>query len=236
MLIAFEPHVHRSYSLPAKINGREYYDYLRGQWRDGTPICYYPGLGSCSVAVNYVFPTDPPELGSEENFDGQGTRNEPGDRRLLLSTGPFRMDPGDHQEITAAILFVPGGPDRYEMIRWLHHAATQVRYQYPALAQFRIEPKEQSPTSGSGDFALGIYPNPAAHRVTFEFEIPASGHVEITVLDVLGRRVLVPVDGIFGSGRHRLDTALHGLAAGVYTARIEAHNVSGTRSFVVVGP
>ena len=62
-----------------------------------------------------------------------------------------------------------------------------------------------------------------------------AGHVQITVLNVLGRRVLVPVEGVYGSGRHRVDVNPLGVAAGVYTARIEAHNVSGTRSFVVVG-
>ncbi|NNE47819.1 MAG: T9SS type A sorting domain-containing protein [Rhodothermales bacterium] len=217
----------------------EFYYYLQARYRDGTPMCsgwtINRGCPFHTEAANFIFPTDPPEYWSEENIYADGTPNEPGDRRLLLSTGPFRMDPGEYQEITAAILFVPGGPDRYEMIRWLHHAASHVRYLYPALSQFEIEQSEQYATPGPDNFALGIHPKPAAEHVTLEFEIPVAGHVQITVLNVLGRRVLVPVEGVYGSGRHWVDVNLLGLAAGVYTARIEAHNVSGARSFVLAG-
>lgn len=217
------------------VTGGEYYGYLQGLWRDGTQICNYPVFGGCPVTDNFIFPADPPEFGSEENIDGRGTPNEPGDRRLLLSTGPYRMDPGDGQEITAAILFVPGGPDRYEMIHSLHEAAAQVRYLYPALSQFEIRQPDPLLPPGPDNFALSIYPNPAAERITFDFEIPAPGHVQLSVLDVLGRRALVPLDGTSGSGRHRVNVNLTGLAAGVYTARIDAHNRSGSRPFIVVG-
>lgn len=90
-------------------NTREPYDYLRGIWRDGTPMThggtgYNPG--STNV-TRYIFPGDPVtgSYWSEENTDGRGSRNTPADRRGLMSTGPFDFAPGQAQEIVLAIVW-----------------------------------------------------------------------------------------------------------------------------------
>ena len=45
------------------------------------------------------------EFWSEENTDGNGSRNTPADRDFLISTGPFQLLPGESQEITLAIIW-----------------------------------------------------------------------------------------------------------------------------------
>lgn len=83
------------------------YRYLRGIWRDGTPMTL-GGVGhGGSTPVDYMFPGDPVrrEFWSEENTDGAGSRNTPSDRRFMQSTGPFTMMPGDEQEIVFGIVW-----------------------------------------------------------------------------------------------------------------------------------
>ncbi len=84
------------------------YGYLRGLWTDGSRMTFGGdgegddlGLGT----TNFMFTGDPPGFWSEDNTDGSGSRNVPADRRFLMSTGPFTMNPGDRQEIVFGIVF-----------------------------------------------------------------------------------------------------------------------------------
>lgn len=62
------------------------------------------------------FPTDGDPLKLSGDIDGFGTNLPPGDRRLSMSSGPFKMQPGDVQEIVVAVLGgivnQPGGNNR----------------------------------------------------------------------------------------------------------------------------
>lgn len=74
--------------------------------RDGRRISA-TGDGSSGVApfTNYAYPGDPVTgVGwSEMNTNGAGQRGAPGDRRFLMSTGPWTMKPGETQELIWAI-------------------------------------------------------------------------------------------------------------------------------------
>ncbi len=98
-------------------NADEYYQYLAGQWRDGTGITFGgSGLGFSNTPTNYMFPADPPQFWSEANIDGAGTENPPADRRFLQSAGPFTMLPGDEQEIVFGIVWAQGG-DQFSSVQ-----------------------------------------------------------------------------------------------------------------------
>ncbi|NND70317.1 MAG: T9SS type A sorting domain-containing protein [Rhodothermales bacterium] len=88
-------------------NSDDPYNYLRGIWRDNTPMTFGgTGYGG-SQSTNFMFPGDASkkEFWSEENTDNAGSRNTPADRRFLLSTGPFTMNPGDVQDIVYGIVW-----------------------------------------------------------------------------------------------------------------------------------
>ena len=86
-------------------DAEDFYGYLRGRWKDGSPLTVGgDGFGG-SVPTNFMFPGDPPSFWSEDNTDGTGARNIPADRRLLMSTGPFTLQPGDVQEIVFGIVW-----------------------------------------------------------------------------------------------------------------------------------
>ena len=100
-------------------NAPDAYNYLQGRWRNGQPMTKGgTGLGFSGESTTFMFPDNPPEFWSEENTDGENNRSAPGDRRIVLSTGPFNFAPGETQEIVFAIIFAQG-IDRFDSVQKL---------------------------------------------------------------------------------------------------------------------
>lgn len=107
------------------ITGSDYYNYLRGFWKDGTPF-YYGGSGHLSspganpaVRCDFMFPGDTDPLGWGTNgvpqplWTEQTAGNEPYDRRFVQSAGPFILKPGAINNITVGVVWARasgGGP------------------------------------------------------------------------------------------------------------------------------
>lgn len=82
-------------------NSTQYYQYMTGFWRDGTPFtCGGTGYGG-SLPTDYVYPAD-----TYTGTGSCGTWNElgtPGDRRFMQSSGPFELQPGAVNYITIGL-------------------------------------------------------------------------------------------------------------------------------------
>ena len=112
------------------INAVQYYNYLRGIWKDGSPLVYggngYQTAGA--VQCNFMFP------GNSDDTYWYGTNgvpqaytwtestplgpnsvpNEPSDRRFLQTAGPFTLKPGAVNYITTGVVWArtsSGGPE-----------------------------------------------------------------------------------------------------------------------------
>jgi len=84
----------------------ETYNYMQGLNADGTPVHFFDD--TLQAVTTFQVPGDP--------VAGTGwLDSSPADRRLMLSTGPFTMMPGDSQEVTIAII-VGQGTDRLSSI------------------------------------------------------------------------------------------------------------------------
>ncbi|MBK7094888.1 MAG: hypothetical protein IPH57_07535 [Saprospiraceae bacterium] len=87
-------------------NATEYYRYLTGYWKDGTPITKGGSgynLGSNDTA-KYVFPDAPNDPNGWSCF----SENLPSaDRRTVQATGPFVLKPGDVNELIIGVPWVP---------------------------------------------------------------------------------------------------------------------------------
>ena len=110
----------------------ESYNYMNGLLPNGDPYEYPANSGN---ETKFFHSGDP--------VAGTGDRDDnPSDRRLMLSSGPFTMAPGDTQEVVVAII-VSQGSDRLSSIGLLK--------QYDAQAQavfdlnFRIPPPPPRP-------------------------------------------------------------------------------------------
>jgi len=99
------------------ITAADYYSYLQGFWKDGTPF-YYGGTGHISdpstdptVPCDFMFPgdTDPLGWGTDGNpqipWTEQSSNNPPNDRRFVQSAGPFILKPGSVNNITVGVVW-----------------------------------------------------------------------------------------------------------------------------------
>lgn len=105
-------------------NGTEYYNYLRGIWRDGSKMVY-GGTGHNSdpdatdIQADFMFPGDTDPLGwgtdgvVQEEWTEETSNNTPFDRRFIQSAGPFTLQPGAINNITVGVVWAQasaGGP------------------------------------------------------------------------------------------------------------------------------
>jgi hypothetical protein len=108
-------------------NAEHYYNYLRGIWKDGSPMVYGgDGFLSGGVECDFMFPgtSDPYWLGTDSVAQEiwtetapngpNSTPNTPSDRRFIQSAGPFTLKPGNVNYITTGAVWArtsSGGPE-----------------------------------------------------------------------------------------------------------------------------
>lgn len=99
------------------INASDYYNYMRGFWKDNSPF-YYGGSGHFSdpeanllVECEFMFPGDSDPLGwgtggiPQPVWTEQTANNPPNDRRFVQSAGPFVLRPGAINNITVGVVW-----------------------------------------------------------------------------------------------------------------------------------
>jgi hypothetical protein len=105
-------------------NASDYYNYMRGIWRDGTPNRYggtghQSTTGASAPIAKYMFPgtSDPVGWGvsglSVPSWTEETENNLPMDRRFCQSAGPFTLEPGAVNNITVGVVWAranTGGP------------------------------------------------------------------------------------------------------------------------------
>lgn len=78
------------------------------------------------------------------------------------------------------------------------------------------------------------YPNPFSTVTTVQYHLPESGHVSVTVHDILGREVARPVDGVQSLGMNEVLIEGSTLASGVYFVRVATAGESIVRQITLV--
>ncbi|MCB2213103.1 T9SS type A sorting domain-containing protein [bacterium] len=136
------------------------------------------------------------------------------DYRVLITTGPFTLMPGESVDLamTYAVGYGFDGlvDTTTEMENfWLSAPETQQGSQQPL-------------TLSLGD----PYPNPFNASVMIPFQLDQRGHATIAVTDILGRRVATLLNGVRSPGQHRVTFTGDDLASGVYFVTL----TSGERS------
>jgi hypothetical protein len=99
-----------------------------------------------------------------------------------------------------------------------------------------VGPLEVDYASGDGiriDRLAEPYPNPAAGRVTVEFELADDSPVNLAVYDLAGRRVAQPVEGELPAGRHTVTWDSTATPSGVYLIRLQTNDATLTRRVIV---
>jgi hypothetical protein len=84
------------------------------------------------------------------------------------------------------------------------------------------------------DLILSACPNPFNPATTVRFALPQAGVVKLEILDVSGRKVAVPVDGLREAGRHEVAFDGARLPSGVYFAKLSWEGNATVRKLVLM--
>lgn len=86
----------------------QHYNYLQGLWLDGSPQTYGGMWAYGNIPCHFMFPgnSDPYGFGTsgipQTPYTEFTSNNTPADRRMIVSMGPFTLEPGEVETITEA--------------------------------------------------------------------------------------------------------------------------------------
>jgi hypothetical protein len=84
-------------------------------------------------------------------------------------------------------------------------------------------------------FALeGNFPNPFREETNVRFALPEATHVRLTIYDMLGRQVHVPVDEKMPAGTHTVPFEAGALSSGTYVYRLVTEQQQATGKMVLI--
>ncbi|MBN2260307.1 MAG: T9SS type A sorting domain-containing protein [Clostridiales bacterium] len=78
------------------------------------------------------------------------------------------------------------------------------------------------------------YPNPFIDNTNVEYFLPENSDVEISLYDMLGKKIKVLFKGCREAGDHTLETSMSNIAAGTYYYRLEAGNNREIRKCIII--
>lgn len=85
-------------------SGQEFYNYITGRWKDGSPLTKGgTGYGG-TEPVKYAFPDDP---ANSSGWSMCAVNAGQGDRRTIQATGPIVLKPGALNELIVGVVWVP---------------------------------------------------------------------------------------------------------------------------------
>jgi hypothetical protein len=173
----------------------DYYNYLRGIWKDGIPITYGgdghgAGSGATAFACNFMFPgvSDPTGWGTnhipQNPWDEAIAGNVPGDRRFMMSAGAFTLMPGGVKCVTTSAVWARTGTGgALASVALLQQADDEIQQYFNSC--FSIYPTSVNDVSAISN-SINVFPNPF-HDYTI-INLPSAKHetFEIIVYDLLG--------------------------------------------------
>ena len=78
------------------------------------------------------------------------------------------------------------------------------------------------------------YPNPFNAGTTFEFDIPSTSNINLSVFDLLGRKVALLLNSSFSPGNYKYKWDAPNLPSGIYFYRLQTNNYSAVKKFVII--
>ncbi|HZG00522.1 MAG TPA: hypothetical protein VEY71_05940, partial [Chitinophagales bacterium] len=84
-------------------NTSDFYGYMSGKWKDGTPFTEGGTAYGGSAPTRYVFPDAP---STNTGWSECSEQNTAADRRIVQSSGPFTLLPGASNDIVVGVVWV----------------------------------------------------------------------------------------------------------------------------------
>jgi hypothetical protein len=197
----------------------DYYNYLRGVWRDGKQLTYgLDGTDQSRPPATHMFPGN---WWTENNTDNQGKTNSPGDRRALGSIGPYNLAPGQELKFTVAYTFTPGSATTSSLTKApLDAQAVKSFFQANNLGRKVAQTPE-----------LVLHPNPANDLLTLQLPYTfESKNATIQISDRVGRVVLNTNTNLNAEKSARLN--INKLDKGIYQIKVISGNQTAVSRLV----
>lgn len=218
------------------VNAVEYYNVMNGNWKDGTPFtCGGNGYGG-TINANWAYSGDP--INSNVNTDpnnicGYWVENgTPGDRRMILSSGPFTLNAGQMQEVEYAFVTSFDSSSVGNNLISLTKLKTDIQKVNAFYNQVNKPNCLQAITIGvtellkQNDFSL--FPNPAKSLITVSSTITGPVKINYEIVDVLGKVVMQNEN----SSSDKFTINVSSLNSGIYFARLHVNNSVVVKKFV----
>lgn len=215
--------------------GQEYYNYMAGFWKDDTPFtCGGNGYGG-TVNTNWVYPGDPNGTASSDpaNTCSNWFENAVGgDRRLILSSGPFTLNAGQMQEVEYAFVTSFDSSAAFGGAMSLGKLKTDIQKINTFYNLVNKPNCLQAINVGltevvkQNDFAL--FPNPAKSFITISSTIIGTVKVNYEIVDVLGKVVMQSEN----TGSDKFSININDLNSGIYFLRLQVNNSVVVKKFV----
>jgi hypothetical protein len=197
----------------------EYYNYLKAIWLDSTHLTAGgQGYGGAEP-INYIYPGNPV---TGEGWSEVSANNEIDDRRGLVSTGPYSLDPDDEIELDFALVFARdytgGDLANLNSVSLLKERIAEVQDFYDG-------------SLGEEEFQLPqvdveIYPNPFDEFITIKSDIN-SQNLSYSVFDIIGE---VIISGTVQNNQSQIN--LKNLIKGIYFIRVSDGRIFETRKII----
>ncbi len=203
----------------------QFYDNFEGLDKNGNAFVN-PVTGK---KTKYCLSGDP--VGGSGWYEGAGWSGgpAPGDRRLLMSTGPFEFKNGDVQEISFAIILAQG-TDAINSVQVL-------KDKVPVVKRLFYETPLKAENGKAVPSIFGLrqnYPNPFNPTTTIEYSVAKSTFVSLKVYDVLGRLVTTLVKERKSPGHYAVRFNAGNLASGIYFYRLNAGKFTQVKKMILM--
>ncbi|MBN8680304.1 MAG: T9SS type A sorting domain-containing protein [Chitinophagales bacterium] len=200
----------------------EYYNYLTGRWRDGTPLTQGGNGYGGTTPVDHHFPDDPAD---PNGWSMCSTLLPQGDYRLISSSKIGLLQPGQVEELVLAWAFHPD-PD---LPCGLGTAMADVQTLQNIYNDGFDKVCSALNTSLLSETSISLTPNPASDQVVVSF--PNHTPESIRIFDAQGKMVREISAGL-GSAQNTVSTA--GLPAGLYTLQWNGKAGVASRKLVIM--
>lgn len=206
----------------------EYYNYLKGIWRDSTVMEYggngHASSGAYGPAAKFMFPgtTDPcnwgtagePPYGPVE-WTEETAENPPGDRRGLCSMGPFTLEPNGFHKIDVAFVTARGDSiiNSVDLLMEYIDSVKTFYYEDPDHFGYQYLGNEELIINEN---KIMVYPNPASSEIYVQYKTETN-NAQYVIFNSFGAEALS--GKLNNNGIHQIN--LSGLEEGFYILQIK---------------
>jgi hypothetical protein len=175
------------------------------------------------------------KTGWRDGVDGNSCNiGNPGDRRILTSSGPFQMSVGDTQEVVYSLTGGLGSDylaSLTVMKFFMRQSSEYFRFLFPENPTKVILNSSGLPK----EFSLAQnYPNPFNPGTKIDVALPQSSSVTLTVYDGLGRELEQIVNGRMDAGSHSFQWNASRYPSGIYYYRLATGSFVQTKKMILV--